>query len=120
LATRIAAARPALDRGRWPEGALVLRTAPDEAVVIGGVVVDAVDDPHAIVEPETALFGVWMSRADATHHLDRHAAWEWRRHDGGLAQGSVAGVPVSLWLGADRVLWVVPEPFASTLQAALT
>jgi len=122
-ATRIAASRAALDAARWPAGTLVLRTAPDEVVVIApdaGGVGDAVADAHAIVEPETGLFGAWMPRAEAARRLDRHSAWDWRRHDGGLAQGAVAGLPLAIWLGADRVLWVVPEPFAADFQARLS
>ena len=119
-ATRIAATAAALDAARWPADAIVLRVAADEAIVLADGVID-VDDPHAIIEPDTGLVGAWMSRDDAARALDRHCAWDWRRHDGGLAQGAVAGVPVALWFGGgDRVLWIVPAPFAAELEARLS
>lgn len=122
-ATRIAATTAALDAARWPDAAIVLRTAPDEIIVVGDATVVStvsVNDPHAIIEPETGLVGVWRSRRDSDRDLDRHCAWDWRRHEGRLAQGAVAGLPLTIWLGAERVLWIVPEAFAPDLEARLS
>ena len=68
VATRVVADPAALDEARWPDSAIVLRTAPDEALVLGLVDADAVSDPHAIVRPETGMVGVW--RTAATRILD--------------------------------------------------
>jgi hypothetical protein len=119
-AMRIAAARSALDAARWPKDAIVLRVAPDEVLVIAAeamrVTSNDIADPHAIVEPETGFAGAWISSAETARLLERHCAWEWRQHAGGLAQGAIAGLPIKIWFEADRALWLVPEAFAADFE----
>jgi len=111
--TRIVAAPAALDAAAWPDDAVVLRVAPDEVLVSAAIDPAGVADPHAIVEPETGLCGVWRGYAEATAFLERECDWEVPAQLPAFAQGAVAGLPVKLWLTDDQVLFVVPAPFAS-------
>lgn len=111
-ATRISASPSALDAVMWPAGAIVLRTAPDEVIVTAVVGPSVVNDPHAIVEPETSLCAVWMTMPAALDYLARECNWELPAARPAFAQGSIAGLPVKLWFEHDRVLFVVPGPFA--------
>jgi len=129
-ATRIVALPDALDAAEWPEGALVLRLAADEALVTADVPSSAIADPHAIVERETGFSGVWMDAEAARDVLERECDWELPRSmrqwgNGSAAdrpaftQGMVAGLPVKLWFEHDRVLFVVASPFAADLMERL-
>ena len=110
--TRIVATPPALDNAAWPADALVLRVAPDEALVVATVHAAAVPDPHAIIEPETGLCGMWIDMAAAMPFLERECDWELPVERPAFAQGAVAGLPLKLWFTHERVLCVVPAPFA--------
>lgn len=111
IATRVAAAPDALDATQWPADAIVLRTAPDEAVVLAIVDAAAVSDPHAIVARETSLFGAWTDRPAAVDLLGRHCDWELPQASRAFAQGAVAGLPLKVWFDDERVLFVVAAPF---------
>jgi hypothetical protein len=119
MGTRVVADPAALDGARWPTSAIVLRTAPDEALVLGLVDSDVVSDRHAIVRPETGLVAVWRTTAETARALDRAASWTSPRTPGSFAQGAVAGLPVKLYFETDRVLWIVPEPFGAEFEARL-
>ena len=112
-ATRISATPASLDAAHWPDGAIVLRTSPDEVIVIGPVDPSAIDDPHAIVERETSLCAAWVNMPAARDFLARECGWELPGARPAFAQGAVAGLPVMLWIEHDRVLFVVPGPFAA-------
>jgi hypothetical protein len=112
-ATRVAATSAALDAARWPAGELVLRVAPDEAVVLSKTNAVAISDPHAIVVPETSLFGLWMSADVALAWLALECDWALPTARPAFAQGAVAGLPMKLWLEEDRVLFVVAGPFVA-------
>jgi hypothetical protein len=112
IATRIAATSAALDRARWPDGAIVLRTASDEAIVLAVIAPALIADVHAIVEPERSLRGVWMPADDALALLERACDWELPAARPAFAQGAVTGLPLKLWFERDRVLFVVPAPLA--------
>lgn len=112
-ATRIAATPAALDTARWPARAIVLRTAPDEAIVLASVELSSISDAHAIVAAETALCGVWIAADVALALLERECDWEPPAARPAFAQGAVAGLPLKLWFERDRVLFVVPAPFAT-------
>ncbi len=118
-ATRISASPSALDAVIWPAGAIVLRTAPDEVIVTAVVAASAIDDPHAIVEAETSLCAVWMTMPAALAYLARECAWELPAARPAFAQGAVAGLPVKLWFEHDRVLFLVPGPFAADFAERL-
>lgn len=112
-ATRIAATPAALDAAPWPSDAIVLRTAPDEAIVLAVITPSMIADTHAIVEPETALCGTWIPTDDALALLERECDWELPAARPAFAQGAIAGLPMKLWFEHDRVLFVVSAPFAA-------
>lgn len=112
-ATRVAATSAALDLVRWPEGAIVLRVAPDEVVVLADCRAVPILDPHAIVVADRSLFGVWIQADDALAWLARECDWELPSTRPALGQGAVAGLPMTLWFERDRVLFVVAGPFAA-------
>ncbi len=122
-ATRVAAAPEALgalvERPPWPAGTLAFRTAPDELLVAATPDFDVADDPHAIVERETAFSYVWLDEAATERFLDREC--EWRRPDArpALSQGEVAGIPAKLWFERERTLILVPAPFAAAFERRL-
>ena len=117
-ATRIVATPAALDAAAWPQGALVLRTAPDEALVTPVVGQDLIlpHDPHAIVARETGFAAAWVAADEALEFLERSCEWELPFERPAFAQGAVAGLPLKLWLERDRVLFIVPAPFAADLE----
>lgn len=110
-ATHIVAAPAALDKATWPADALVLRIATDEVLVTPTVDALSLDDPHAIIVPEGGFAAGWVAAEEALAFLERTCEWELPRQRPALAQGSVAGVPVKLWLEETRVLFVVPSPY---------
>ena len=115
-ATRIVAAQAALDAAAWPEGALVLRLAPDEALVFLNLTEVAVADLHAIIVHEGGFRGAWVATEAALAFLERACVWELPGTRPAFAQGAVANIPVKLWLETERVLFLVPAPFAVDLQ----
>jgi len=117
--TRIVASAPSIDAAAWPEGALVFRLAPDEALVTAAVTSSAINDPHAIVERETGFSSVWLDHVTAIDVLERECGWELPQERPAFAQGIVAGLPVKVWFERDRVLFIVASPFAVDLAERL-
>ena len=111
-ATRIAADAATLDVARWTAGALALRTAPDEVLLIGGSLVD-IADPYAIVVEDGGWCGAWMPAAQADPFLRSAAAWPMRDDRPAFVQGMIAGLPLKVWLEDNRVLFIVPAAFAA-------
>lgn len=119
---RVAATPAALDRARWPHEALMLRVAPDEALVLTAAASldeGALDDPHAIVIRDRSWHGRWLSTADAVDLIERHADWAAPVDRPAFTQGLVAGLPAKLWLGHERALVIVAAPYAGTFAARL-
>ena len=113
---RVVANPDALDRARWSgEDVDVIRIAPDEALGIGATGVD-VDDPHAIVEPESGFSVALLGPEDAP--LGDHTDWPIPEVGGALAQGKVAGVPVKLLVG-EPTLVVVQSAYADEIERRL-
>ena len=79
-----------------PVTIIVLRIAPDDALVIGAGGI-RMSDPHAIVEPEVGYAGAWVE----LEAVRRHVEWAIPTARPALAQGNVAGVPAKVWLPAD-------------------
>jgi len=73
-----------------------LRLAPDDVLVIGTAGV-AVDDPDAIVEPETGFVAADVDLAVVA----RHTEWPIPLERPAFAQGAIAGVPARLSLVGD-------------------
>lgn len=112
-ATRIIAAPDALNTLRRP---MLMRVAADEAIVIGSFEESLAGDPHAIIQPETGFMGVWLSADFARSFLERACEWEPPPVTPAFAQGSVAGIPAKLWFERDRVLFLVPAPYAHDFE----
>ena len=71
--------------------AIVIRIAADDAFMIGVTDVQ-LDDPHAIVEPESAFVGWWITPDEVTAHVARYVEWQLPQPQAGhtqLAQGLV-------------------------------
>ena len=119
--TRIASTPAAIDTAQFPAGAIALRFAADEVFVTAAVAPSAVyaHDPHAIVEPDAGFVGAWVSAAEANTLLAQHCEWALPRHRPAFAQGAVAGLAMKLWFEAERVLLLVPAPFATDLEMLL-
>lgn len=117
--TRIVATPAALDAAVWPAGALVLRLAADEVWVAAVVAPTAVADPYAIVELDEGWCGVWLAAAEAADFLAHHCEWPMPAARPAFAQGMVAGLPLKLWLEAERVLFLVQSPLAAELEERL-
>ena len=115
-ATRIVALPAALDAATWPDEALAFRLAPDEMLVTATVTSDMIDDPYAIVVPDAGFAGAWLPAEEALERLERTCEWELPRQRPAFAQGAVAGLPVKLWLEEERVLMMVPAPYAHDLK----
>ena len=108
----------ALDSASWPPDAIVLRIAPDAALVFN-TAPPVLSDPHAIVQHDDGYAAVWLSADEAADWLARYCAWELPPQRPAFAQGAVAGLPVKLWLDATRVLVLVPAPYATDLEERL-
>jgi hypothetical protein len=97
-----------------PAGKVTLRFAPDEAFVIGVSSVH-LDDPHAIVEPETGFVALTLERAA----IERHVEWP-LAPAGEIGQGKVAGVPAKVaWLPDGRAWVVTQAAFVADLERRL-
>lgn len=101
----------------WPIAKVVLRIAPDEALVLHVTPSDVVlpDDPHAIVEAEHGFSMIAVSWAEFDRHVRPLIEWEVPTARPTLAQGLVAFIPAKLWLGDDGVRILVATPFSQTL-----
>ena len=82
--------------------AIVIRIAADDAFVIGmhDPARVEIDDPHAIVEVETAFVGWWISQDEYDRRVRHHIEWEAPTPLAGttvMAQGLIATVPMKVW-----------------------
>ena len=118
-ATRVVAAPAALEAVRWPAGTLVLRTAPDEALVIPNCAPE-VADSHAIVESEQGFSGVWISAEEARSLLERHCEWEAPAERPVFVQGAIAAIPAKVWLEKERALLLVPVTYAAEFEERIS
>jgi hypothetical protein len=117
-AYRVVALPAALDEGCWADGAIVLRLAEDEALVLGGGPAPTCEDRHAIVEREAGFVGVWMTRTDLEAWMSRESHWPLPIH-ALFVQGMVAGLPMKIWIDGDRALAITRASFAADLRARL-
>ena len=113
---RVVAKPAALDTAELPDGATMLRIAPDDAIVADATTL-TLDDPFAIIEPEYA-FVHWRLTleefGDVTDHI------EWPLPDAGqLGQGLIAGVPAKIMVTSDHVLLIVSAGLAHELLERL-
>ncbi len=116
---RVVATPGAIDGARWAGDAVdVIRIAPDEALGLGAVGVD-LDDPDAIVEPESGFAVALLGRAELDV-LTAHTDWTIPASNArfGLAQGKIAGVPAKLLFG-DPSLVIVQIAYVDELTRRL-
>ena len=98
----------------------LLRISADEALVLdGGVDVATVADPHAIVEDEYAVSGVWVTWVVFEQLVRPHIEWQLPAERPMLAQGLVAFVPTKLYLKDDGVLVMCATPHVHELMERL-
>ena len=124
--SRCVASPAALDSIGPAGDLLVLRTAPDEALIVtrthwDGGTIDvqwnpASTDDHAITIADTSLHGAWMPIAPALDALQYACDWELPAARPAFVQGAVAGLPVKIWFEHDRVLFIVAAPFAADFE----
>ena len=114
--TRIVAKPAALEAADIPQSSLTLRFAVDELFVTPPLQDESAitaHDPHAIIIAEGGLAGTWLDADEAHTFLQRNCEWELPNGRPAFAQGAVAGIPTKLWLEADRVLFIIPAPYAA-------
>lgn len=115
-ATRIVANPDALDAADIPQSSLALRFAADELFVTPPLLDEMIiltHDLHAIVIAEGGFAGTWLDAKEAAVFLQQNCEWEVPNGRPTFAQGAVAGIPTKLWLEAERVLFIVPAPYAA-------
>ncbi len=86
-----------------------LRLSADELLQLGEEP-PAVDDPHAIVEHDVAMLLHRMDEQEARALMRIHAAWP-PPPPGIVGQGSLAGLPVKVWLDGPDSFILVPRPY---------
>jgi len=117
--TRLVAAAPTLDALPLFDGAVGLRLASDDLLVIHrGSLMVASRDESIIVEKETGFVGWWLT-PDELDHVAAHIDWPLPSERPALAQGLVAGVPAKLWLGDDRALLLCAAAYGHELEERL-
>ena len=113
---RVVAKPAAIDAVVMPDGATMLRIAPDDALVAGAATL-TIDDPFAIIEPEYT-FVHWRLRPAEFESVKHHI--EWPIPDmGRLGQGLIAGVPAKIVITREDVLLIVSAGLAHELMERL-
>lgn len=113
--TRVVSTSEALDDAGFSGDSIVLRTAPDEVLVLPPQHVE-VDDAHAVIVEDSGWYGGWVPCAVAEVFLRNNCTWELPTARPSFAQGRVADAPVKLWLESERVLFLVPHVAAHDLM----
>lgn len=113
---RVVAKPAAIDAVELPDGATMLRIAPDDAIVAGAATL-TLDDPFAIIEAEYA-FVHWRLTTEEFDDVTDHIEWPLPAV-GHLGQGLIAGVPAKIMMAADHVLLIVSAGLAHELLERL-
>lgn len=116
---RLVATPAAIDGAVMPAVAVILRIAPDDALVVGDGPIVVTDD-HAIIEPDTGWSALRVSEERALALLVQHAAWQPPADRPVLVQGMMAGLPAKVYLDGDRSMLIVATPFAAELEERLS
>ncbi len=117
-ATRIVADPGALDEIESPDGARLLRLAPDDLLVLPPPERVDVADPHAIMEPETGFSAAWFDLSELAR-LQAVSGWEFPVRCPEFAQGHLAGVPLKMLFDEGGVRVLVPAVLAHHLEERL-
>jgi hypothetical protein len=113
---RVVATPATLDAAELPDGATMLRIAPDDAIVTGASTL-TLDDPFAIIEPEYA-FVHWCLTPEEFDAVTDHIEWPLPA-DGQLGQGLIAGVPAKIVVAPEHVMLIVSAGLAHELLERL-
>ena len=105
-ATRIVAKAAALDAADIPQNSLALRFAADELFVTPPLHDETIILAHDLQPCLREVVRI-------AEFLQQHCEWEVPNGRPAFAQGAVAGIPTKLWLEAERVLFIVPAPYAA-------
>ena len=115
---RVVATSAAIDSGRFPPNAHVLRIAPDDVLVIGDGSIELADD-DAIIEADAGWCALRVGEEQATEIIARHAAWNPPAHRPVMVQGMIAGLAAKVYLDGDNSLIIVATPFGAELEERL-
>jgi hypothetical protein len=120
-AVRIAATAKALDALKPGAQHVLLRIAPDEAIVLARtsdapMPLPFVDDPHAIIVAEGGYAGIWVPQQLAHALLARHCEWPLPEITPAFAQGAIANIATKLWFEDEQVLFVIPAPLQQDFE----
>lgn len=115
LATRIVAKPNALDNVAVADDVIVMRTAADELLIFPPQDIET-SDLHAIIIEDGSFSGGWFEMEEALNFLLHNAEWELPTTRPAFAQGNVAGIATKLHFEEDRVLIVVPAPYAWEME----
>ena len=99
-------------------GGMVLRFAPDDALVLSDTAIE-ISDPDAIVERDTGWVSVHLPEEEVLELISVHASWPAPVERPAFTQGMVAGLPAKVYLNGAASLIVVPAPFAHELDERL-
>jgi hypothetical protein len=114
--TRVVARPAALDALTSAGKALVLRTAPDEALLLPPRAELSLDDPHAIIVDDGGFAGIWLNTDAALDLLARHCEWFEPPGRPGLHQGAIANIATRLWVGESAILFLIPAPLMQDFE----
>jgi len=115
LATRIVAKPSALNALEVAADAVVMRSAADELLIFPPQEVE-INDAHAIIIEDGSFSGGWFEMEEALDFLLHNTEWELPTARPAFAQGGVAGVATKLHFEEDRVLIIVPAPYAWEME----
>ena len=119
-ATRVVVTPKAIESADWQKNDIVLPLAKDEVLVLGKVDLNDINDPHALVVPDSEFVGTWVASNEAMKLLERTCSWKLPINRPAFAQGAIAEIPVKLWFEKDRVLILTPGPYAIDLEERLS
>jgi hypothetical protein len=114
--TRVVAKPAALDTLKPAGKSLVLRTAPDEALLLPPRADLSLHDPHAIIVDDGGFAGVWLTKDIALNLLARHCEWFVPPGRLGLQQGAIANIATRLWVEESAILFLIPAPLVQDFE----
>ncbi len=115
LATRIVAEPSALDAIEVADDVIVMRTSADELLIFPPQSLE-INDEHAIIIEDGSFSGGWFVMEEALTFLLHNTEWELPVGRPAFAQGNVAGIATKLHFEEDRVLIIVPAPYAWEME----
>ncbi len=117
-ATHIVATPQSLDALTLPKASILLRIAPDEALILPPLSLDQLrlKDKHAIVVQDGGFAGLWLPIAEAVALCARLCDFELPAARPSLAQGALAGIAAKLYFEESRALILFPAPLIEDFE----